>query len=63
MEGAKGAGMAAGRVPIARRLFEAKVVRHSKHALFHLAEVAVPRPLFAAIRQRIGQMRSACASG
>ncbi len=28
-----------------------------------LAEVAVPRPLFAAILERIGQLRLACASG
>jgi hypothetical protein len=41
----------------------AKVVRHSKYVLFQLAEVAVPRKLFAAILGRIGRLRLACASG
>jgi hypothetical protein len=41
----------------------AKVVSHSKYALFQLAEVAVPRELFAAILTRIGRLRLACASG
>ena len=31
----------------------AKVVRHAKYATFHMAEVAVPRELFAAIVERI----------
>lgn len=31
----------------------AKVVRHSKYVTFHMAEVAVPRGLFAAILERI----------
>jgi hypothetical protein len=41
----------------------AKVVTHSKCVIFQLAEVAVPRPLFAAIVERIGRLRLACASG
>ena len=41
----------------------AKVVRHSKYVVFQLAEVAVPRKLFAAILGRIGRLRLACASG
>ncbi len=31
----------------------AKVVRHSKYVTFQMAEVAVPRELFAAILERI----------
>jgi hypothetical protein len=34
----------------------AKVTRHSKHVTFQLAEVAVPRQLFAAILERIGRL-------
>ena len=41
----------------------AKVVSHAKYIVFQLAEVAVPRQLFAAIVERIGQLRGACASG
>jgi hypothetical protein len=41
----------------------AKVVSHSKYVIFQLAEVAVPRQLFAAILGRIGRLRLACASG
>ena len=41
----------------------AKVVAHAKYVVFHLAEVAVPRQLFAAILGRIGGLRLACASG
>jgi hypothetical protein len=41
----------------------AKVVRHSRYVVFQLAEVAVPRQLFAAILERIGRLRLACASG
>ena len=41
----------------------AKVVAHSKYVIFQLAEVAVPRKLFAAILKRIGRLRLACASG
>ena len=41
----------------------AKVVTHAKYVVFQLAEVAVPRPLFAAILGRIGRLRLACASG
>jgi hypothetical protein len=41
----------------------AKVVSHSKYVIFQLAEVAVPRKLFAAILGRIGRLRVACASG
>src|SRR5262249_48223427 len=40
-----------------------KVVTHSKYVIFQLAEVAVPRKLFAAILGRIGRLRLACASG
>jgi hypothetical protein len=41
----------------------AKVVRHAKYVVFQLAEVAVPRPLFAAILERIGRLRLAETSG
>jgi hypothetical protein len=41
----------------------AKVVAHSKYVIFQLAELAVPRQLFAAILERIGRLRLACASG
>jgi hypothetical protein len=34
----------------------AKVTRHSKYVFFQLAEVAVPRQLFAAILERIGRL-------
>ena len=35
----------------------AKVTHHSKQVVFHLAEVAIPRPLFAAILRRIEWLR------
>lgn len=41
----------------------AKVVRHAKAVTFQLAEVAVPRALFAAILRRIGRLRAAPSSG
>jgi hypothetical protein len=41
----------------------AKVVAHARSVTFQLAEVAVPRPLLAAIVARIGRLRLACASG
>ncbi len=41
----------------------AKVVTHAKYVIFQLAEVAVPRTLFAAILTRIGRLRRACDSG
>ena len=41
----------------------AKVVAHAKYVIFQLAEVAVPRQLFAAILERIGRLRLAGASG
>ena len=41
----------------------AKVVAHAKSITFQLAEVAVPRQLFAAILERIGRLRLAEASG
>ena len=41
----------------------AKVVAHAKYITFQLAEVAVPRQLFAAVLERIGRLRLACASG
>ena len=41
----------------------AKVVAHAKYITFQLAEVAVPRQLFAAILERIGRLRLAWASG
>ena len=41
----------------------AKVVRHSKCLLFQMAEVAVPRKLFAQILERIARLCPACASG
>ena len=33
------------------------IVRHGRHVLFQLADVAVPRALFAAILRRIGRLR------
>ncbi len=41
----------------------AKVVSHAKYIVFQLAVVPVPRQLFAAIVERIGRLRLACASG
>jgi hypothetical protein len=41
----------------------AKVVSHAKYRVFQLAEVSVPRQMFAAIGKRIGRLRLACASG
>ena len=41
----------------------AKVVTHAKYVGFQLAEVAVPRQLFAALLERIGRLRLAAASG
>jgi hypothetical protein len=41
----------------------AKVVAHAKYVTFQLAEVTVPRQLFARILQRIGQLRLGYASG
>jgi hypothetical protein len=41
----------------------AKVVTHAKYVVFQLAEVAVPRQLFAALLERIGRLRLAAASG
>jgi hypothetical protein len=41
----------------------AKVVSHAKYVIFQLAEVAVPRKLFAAILTRIGRLRLAGGSG
>jgi hypothetical protein len=41
----------------------AKVVSHAKYMVFQLAEVAVPRQLFAALVERIGRLRLVCASG
>jgi hypothetical protein len=41
----------------------AKVVTHAKYVVFQLAEVALPRQLFAALLERIGQLRPAEASG
>jgi hypothetical protein len=41
----------------------ANVVSHSKYVIFQLAEVAVPRQLFAAILERIARLRLVCASG
>jgi hypothetical protein len=41
----------------------AKVVSHAKYVVFQLAEVAVPRQLFAALLERIGRLRLAAASG
>ncbi len=34
----------------------AKVVRHARYVIFQLAEVAVPRQLFAAILRRVQQL-------
>ena len=41
----------------------AKVVSHAKYLVFQLAEVAVPRSLFAVIVARIGRLWLVCASG
>jgi hypothetical protein len=41
----------------------AKVVAHAKYVTFQLAEVAVPRELFARILERNARLRPACASG
>jgi hypothetical protein len=41
----------------------AKVVAYAKYVIFQLAEVGVPRKLFAAIRERIARLRLGWASG
>jgi hypothetical protein len=41
----------------------AKVVRHARSVIFQLADVAVPRALFASMPRRIGRLRLACSSG
>jgi hypothetical protein len=41
----------------------AKGVARAQSVTFQLVEVAVPRKLFARIRERIGQLRLAYASG
>jgi hypothetical protein len=41
----------------------AKAVRHSKYLLFQMAEVAIPRSLFARILGRITRLCPAIASG
>jgi hypothetical protein len=41
----------------------AKVVAHATYVTFQLAEVAVPRQLFAQILERIARLCPACASG
>ena len=41
----------------------AKVVRHAKYVVFQLAEVAVPRQLFAQILGRVARLCLAQASG
>jgi hypothetical protein len=38
-------------------------VTQAKYVIFQLAEVAVPRKLFAAILERVGRLQLACASG
>jgi hypothetical protein len=40
----------------------AKVVPHAKYLVSQLAEVAVPRQLFASIVERIGRLRLVCPS-
>ena len=35
----------------------ARIVRHGRYVIFQLAEVAVPRALFAAILRRIDRLR------
>jgi hypothetical protein len=40
----------------------AKVVTHAQYVVFPLAEVSMPRQLFAAILERDGRLRLACAS-
>jgi Transposase DDE domain group 1 len=37
---------------------DARVVRHGRHVAFQLAEVAVPRALFAELLRRIDRLRS-----
>jgi hypothetical protein len=41
----------------------AKVVNHAKAVTFQMAELAVPRELFAAILGRIGRLRAAPSPG
>ena len=41
----------------------AKVVSHARYVIVQLAEVAVPRQLFAAIVERIARLRLTFASG
>jgi hypothetical protein len=41
----------------------AKVMTHAKYVTFQLAEVAIPRKLFARLLERIARLCPACASG
>jgi len=41
----------------APRFLIARIVRHGRYAIFRLAEVAVPRALFAEILRRIERLR------
>ena len=41
----------------------AKVATHAKYVLFQMAEVAVPRKVFARILKQIARLCPACASG
>jgi hypothetical protein len=51
--------------PLREKLIKigAKVVAHARYLTFQLAEVAVPRQLFARILERSAHLRPACASG
>ena len=40
----------------------AKVVHHARYVVFQMAEVRVPRKLFAAILERIRRLRAVCGS-
>ena len=40
-----------------RRVLSARIVRHGRYVIFQLAEVAVPRTLFAEIVRRIDRLR------
>jgi hypothetical protein len=40
-----------------RRVLSARIVRHGCYVIFQLAEVAVPRTLFAEILRRIDRLR------
>lgn len=41
---------------LARSLINHRIIHHARYVIFQMAEVAVPKKLFAAVLERIGQL-------